>query len=264
MNKAIFVIAAILGAILSGQCAIWGACLGGHNPKAGYPFPDLKGIVLFFIGVSAIPLGVAAFVTIVRRFFSSRRTSIPISIPIAILLLGPLFSLVMGYSVQARDNRARGKEREFYARQKEAYSDYAAQVIADPGVVLRERWYEEVVQTPENGARASARRMVFEDSFRPDHLAVAYTGDQLREISELAQEERLFVVSHPMCPPELIESLWCAVLSYRDSWLIDAMIHNPATPRHLFEAYRAEQLKRGRPVNSWIDREIEKRIQEAK
>ena len=85
----------------------------------------------------------------------------------------------MGYLAQARDNSARDREKEFYAKQKESYSHYAAQVTADPGIVLRERWYEEASETSWSGAGVSARRMVFEHSFRQDHLAVAYTGYHL-------------------------------------------------------------------------------------
>lgn len=260
MNKAVSIIAVIAGVILSGQCAVWGSCLGGHDPNAGYPFPDLKGAVLFLIGVSVIPLGVVVLITIVRGLLSSRHTTIRIPIPVAILLLGPLFSLAMGYSVQARDNRTRDQEKQFYVRQKEAYSHYAAQVSADPGIVLRERWYEEASKDSWSGAGLSARRMVFEDSFRPDHLAVAYSGDQLREISECSQDKRLFVVCHPQCPPDLIESMWPLVMSSGQAWMIGQMIDNPATPSHLFEEYQLERLNANRAVSGWIDRAIEERI----
>ena len=100
MNKAASVIAVIAGVILSGQCAIWGACLGGHDPKAGYPFPDAKGAVLFLMGVSVIPLVAVVFITIVRRFLSSRHTSIRLPVPVALFFLAPLFSLGLGYSVR--------------------------------------------------------------------------------------------------------------------------------------------------------------------
>jgi len=207
MNKLAAVIAVIAGAILSGQCAIWGACLGGHDPNAGYPFPDFKGAVLFLIGVSVIPIVVAVFTTIVRRFLSARLLSFRIPIPVAVLLFGPLFSLAMGYSVQARDNRTKDHEEKYYAQQKEAYSRFAAQLTADPSIVFRERWFERKLEI-QHGADVSARQMVFKDSFQPSHMAVAYTGEQLREISERAQENRLFVVCHPMCPPDLLEALW--------------------------------------------------------
>ncbi len=260
MSKAASIIAVTAGVILSGQCAVWGACLGGHDPKAAYPFPDVKGAVLFLIGVSVIPLVVVVLSTIVRRLLSSLHPSLRLPIPVAILLLGPLFSLVMGYSVQARDNRTRDQEREFYVSQKEAYSSYAAQLTADPGIVLRERWYEEGSKDSWGGAGVSARRMVFEDSFRPDHLAVAYTGDQLREISERAQDKRMLVVCHPQCPPDLIESMWPLVMSSRQAWMIGQMIDNPATPRHLFEEYQLERLNSNRAVSGWIDSAIEERL----
>lgn len=261
MNKAASIIAVIAGVILSGQCAIWGACLEGHDPKAGYPFPDLKGAALCLVGMSVIPLVVVVFITIARRFLLSRHTSIRVPFPVAILLLGPLFSLAMGYSVQARDNRTRNQEKKFYVRQKEAYSHYAAQVTADPSIVLRERWYEEASEVPWS-AGVSARKMVFEDSFRPDHLSVPYSGEQLKEISERAQDKRLFVVCHPNCPADLIESMWTSVFATRQAWMIGQMIDNPATPKHLLEAYRAERIKAERPVTGWIDREIEERLQE--
>lgn len=261
MNKTASIIAAIAGVILSGQCAIWGACLGGHDPKAGYPFPDVKGAVLFLIGVSVIPLVVVVFITIVRRFLSSRNTSIRIPFPVAIFLLGPIFGLAMGYSMQARDNRTRDQQDKFYVRQKEAYSHYAAQVTADPSIVLRERWYEADSEVPWS-AGLLARQMVFEHSFRRDHLSVPFTGEQIREIFQRAQDKRLYVVCHPNCPPDLIESLWTSVFANRQAWIIGDMIENPATPRHLLEAYRAERIIADRPVTGWIDREIEERIQE--
>lgn len=260
MNKAAAVIAVIAGLILSGQSAIWGACLGGHDPKAGYPFPDLKGGILFLIGVSVIPLGVVAFITVARRFLSSDNILTRISIPIAILVLGPLFSLVIGLTLQALDNFAKDRAKQFYMGEKEAYSRYAAQVTADPGIVLREGWYEEASGDLLNGASVSARRMVFEHSFNADHLAVPYTGEQLREISERAKDKRLFVVCHPNCPPDLIASMWPLVLSSRQAWIIRKMIDNPSTPMHLFEEYQSERLNSNRAVVGWVDEGVEERL----
>ncbi|MFZ9936806.1 MAG: hypothetical protein ACO3JG_07060, partial [Luteolibacter sp.] len=168
--------------------------------------------------------------------------------------------LAVGITAQQSDNLERNKRDEFYARQKESYSRFAAQVSAEPSVVLSDRWYEDF--SADDHAKVSARRMVLEDSFRPDRLVVPYTGDQLRELSMKAREKGLLVVSHPSCPPDLIEAMWSAVLSSREAWLIGAMIDNPATPRHLFEAYRAERLRANRAVSGWIDREIERRIEE--
>jgi len=261
MSKVASIIAVIAGVILSGQCAIWGAVLGGHDPKAGYPFPDLKGLVLFLGGFTLIPLGVVAFVVIFRRILSYRYNSVCLPIPVAILLLGPLVGLAMGYSVQARDNRKDNEEKEFYLRQKEAYSSYAVQVTADPSIVLRERWYAETTEV-HRSADISARQMVFEHSFNKDHLAVPYTGEQLRKISEQAKDKRLFVVCHPNCPADLIASMWPLVFASGQAWIIGHMIDNPATPKHLLEAYRAERIKANRPVTGWIDREIEERIKE--
>ena len=258
MNKSVAATAVIIGIVLSGQCAVWGACLGGHNPEAGYPFPDFKGIVLFLIGVTVVPLGVAVITTIIRSVIATYHTSVRIPISIAILLLGPLFSLAMGYSMQSRDNHARDKNNAFYAQQKEAYFNLAAQLTADPGIVLRERWFDPS-PVPWSAA-VSARQMVFEDSFQPKHLTVAYTGDQLREIAELSHDKRLFVVCHPKCPPDLIESMWPLVLSSGQAWLIEQMIDNSATPRHLFEEYQSDRLHSNRAVSGWIDRAIEERL----
>lgn len=260
MNKSVAAIAVIIGIVLSGLCAIWGACLGGHDPGAGYPFPDLKGIVLFLIGVTVVPLGVVVFITIVRRFLSQHLTSIRFPIPVAILLLGPVFSLAIGYLVQARDNRARDQEKEFYAGQKEAYSHYAAQVTADPGIVLRERWFDPS-PVPWSAA-VNARQMVFEDSFQPKHFTVGYTGGQLREIAERSHEKRLFVVCHPMCPPDLIEEMWPLVFSSGQSWMIEQMIKNRATPKHLLEECRLKRLDSKRDVSYWYDSMIEERLNE--
>jgi hypothetical protein len=131
--------------------------------------------------------------------------------------------LASGYSVQARENGKDNEEKEFYLRQKEAYSSYAAQVTADPSIVLRERWYAETTEA-HRSADISARQMVFDHSFRPDNLSVPYTKDQLREISELAQNKRLYVVCHPKCPPDLIELMWTSVFASRQAWIIGHMI----------------------------------------
>lgn len=260
MNKVAAVIAVIAGLILSGQCAVWGACLGGHNPKAGYPFPDLKGAVYFLIGVSVIPLGVVAFITVIRRFISSDNILTRISIPIAILVLGPLFSLVTGLTFQALDNHARDVRKDHNVAEKEAYAHYAAQVTADPGIVLRERWYEEAYASPWSGSRMSARLMVFEHSFNTDHLTVSYTEDQLRDIADRAQDKRLFVACHPNCPPDLIVSMWPLVLSSRQAWMIRKMIDNPSTPRHLFEEYQSERLNSNRAIVGWVDEAVEEHL----
>ena len=260
MSKVAVNIAIIVGIILSGQCAVWGTCLGGRDLRAGSPFPDFMAIGLFLLGVTVIPLGVVVLTTVVRRFLSKRFTSVRISVPLAILILGPLFGLIMGYSVQARENRKKEQGREFEARQREAYSQLAAQLTADPGIALRERWFELNWEVGD-GAVMSARQMVFRHSFDSAHLNVAYTGEQLREISERAQGERLSVIYHPMCPPDLLEVLWPLVWDSRDSCLIEAIINHPATPRHLFEEYQAEGLNSKRTNNYWwVDIAIEKRL----
>jgi hypothetical protein len=56
--------------------------------------------------------------------------------------------------------------------------------------------------------------------------------------------------------------MWPEVMSSGQAWLIGAMIDNLATPRHLFEAHRAERLNAHRAVTGWVDREIERRIEE--
>jgi hypothetical protein len=248
MNRTAAVTSIIVGVILSGQCAIWGACLGGHDPKAGYPFPDLKGAVLFLIGLSVVPLVVVVCTAVVRRFLSTRLITVRLPISLAILTLAPLFSLGLGYLVQSSDNRERDRRHEFDAKQKEAYFHYAKEVTSDPGIVLRERWYEKVPETLWSDAGRSSRRMVFEHSFNSDHLAVAYTGDQLREISRRAEDKSLFVVCHPKCPPDLIEALWPEVYASGQAWMIDRMVDNPATPRHLLEKHQAERLSSKRAV----------------
>jgi hypothetical protein len=140
-------------------------------------------------------------VAVITRILSGR---FPISV--AILLLGPLLGLATGYTVQSCDNRTKAREREFYAEQEKAYARYSMQVIADPGIVLRERWFERESKFPWS-ASMSARKMVFEDSFQPDHFSVSYTGDQLREIFNQAPEMRGLVVRHPMCPADLRQGL---------------------------------------------------------
>lgn len=254
------IIATVVGVFLSGRCAVWGACLAGYKLNAGYPFPDVKAIVLFLTGAFAVPLVVAYSINILRNRLSYRLDANRLSIPFAVLLLAPLISLAVGFTVQSRRNMEREQRAEFRSRQEDIYFRLASQVAANPSIVLRERWFEEA--SDDDYAYVAARRKVFEDSFRPDRLVVPYTGEQLQELSTKARENGLLVVSHPNCRPDLIESMWSAVLASREAWLIGAMIDNPATPRPLFEAYRAERLKANREVSGWIDREIERRIED--
>jgi hypothetical protein len=159
-------IAITIVVVASGICAVWGACLAGRQLNAGYPFPDVKAIMLFLSGAVAVPLFVAVCTKILRHCLSPRFDSNRLLLPVAILLLAPLVSLAGGISAQTRDNLERNKRDEFYARKKELYSRFAARVIAEPSIVLSERWYEDFPD--DDYANVSARRIVFEDSFRPD------------------------------------------------------------------------------------------------
>jgi len=259
MKKTSSALAVIAGMILSGQAAVWGARLGGHDPKAGFPFPDLEGLVLFLIGALILPLVAAAISTIILSFISRRHPAVSLPIPLAILLLGPLLGLALGYSVQSQKNQARNEGKAFDAQQRAAYSQYASQATADPEIVLRERWFEQDSKVPQSPV-STARQMVFKHSFQPDHLTVSYTPDQLREIHHQVPESGLYMIGHPMCPPDLIEQMWPVTLSSGQAGPIRWIIENPATPRHLLEKYQSERIQSNRSVSGWIDEAVEKRL----
>lgn len=250
------------GMILSANATGWGACAAGHDPNAGYPFPDFMGAVLFLMGLTVIPLVVAMGLALLRRMFSTRFATTPLSTALGILMIAPLLSWAIGYRAQLPASRRLAKEREFHATANEAYRHYAAQITADPEIVLRERWFE-WDDSDRVGAKAQARWEVFEKSFQPKELNVPYTADHLRRIYEQSPFSRAWVASHPLCPPDLIEQLWPSLFSLRDVSMIEGVIKNPATPRHLLEEYQATRQHSSptHPYSHIIDGTVERRLE---
>lgn len=254
------VVPIIAGSLLSGQAAIWGARLAGHDSKAGYPFPDVKGFFLFLLGVLVIPAVVAGVTGIMRRIPSAHDSDVKISIPTAILVFGPLLGFVVGCSLESVEQFGQDRRKAYEKSQKEAYPKFAAQVIADPSIVLCQRWFEPYSSKRMPRQEISARDMVFEHSFKPDHLTVAYTSEQLKEICERAPAARMHAVFHPRCPSDWIERMWPEVISSRQAWAIKGIMENPSTPRHLFEEYEAERVRSNRSSAGWVDETVEKRL----
>ena len=255
--------ATIAGALISGICAVWGAVLSGHNTKAAYPFPDLFGAIVFLVGTFAVPLAVAGLVGAIRGYKANRNITSRLSIPNAVLFFGPLLGLLTGSVLQSFQNLERTRAGDFRAQQREAYSEYVELLTADPGIVLREKWYEGYSGLRYHEDLLLMRHDAFRHSFDPRLLTVTYSSEQLREISNKATEKanyRLYVVCHPNCPPDLLETLWPLVFSSGEASLITGIIENASTPRHLFEEYKAEHLDGKNRITGW-ERTIVERLE---
>jgi hypothetical protein len=252
--------AIVAGALISGICAVWGAVLAGHDTRAAYPFPDLFGVIVFLIGAFASPLAVVGLVRVVRAFKAKSQSFSRLSTLYAVLFFGPLLSIATGCIIQSFQNSEETRANKFRTQQREAYSEYATWLTADPSIALREKWYEGYSGLLYHKDLLLMRHDAFRDSFDPRRMTVAYTSEQLREISEKATEYSLYVVCHPECPRDLLETMWPLVFSSGQASLITGMLENPSTPTHLFEEYKAKHLDGKKRITGW-ERIIEERLE---
>jgi hypothetical protein len=245
------------GPILCGKGALLAASLKGRDSSAGYPFPDLEGFILFWSCAILIPIGVAILIFLTQNYNFAKRLRY-FSIPTNILILGPLIGSAVGYFFQLTEIREKETHRQFDAAQISAYKNFAAELTADPAVVLRERWYEDD-PTLELSSK-SARRMAFDHSFDINHLKVPYTVNQLKEIFRLSPEARLSITNHPMCPSDLIVTLWNDSLLTMETSSLERLIKNPARPRYLFEDYQKRWTEYSRLHSVYIKEAIDRRL----
>jgi len=213
------------------------------------------------MGLTVVPLASVMCLALLRRIFSPRFATTSLSTALGILIISPTLSWAIGYRVQLPTSRELAKEREFHATTNEAYRHYAAQIKMDPEIVLRERWFV-WDDSDRVGAKAKARWDVFEKSFQPNELNAPYTADHLRRIYEQSPFSRPWVASHPLCPRDLIEQLWPSLFSLRDVSMIEGVIKNPTTPRHLLEEYQAtrQHSSAKHPYSHIIDGTVERQL----
>ena len=204
-----------------------------------------------------IPVGIAISIFLTQNYNITKPLRY-FSIPTNILILGPLIGSAAGYFFQMAEIREKETSRQFYAAQIAAYKDYAAELTADPAVVLRERWYEDDPKL-EWSARL-ARRMAFHHSFDINQLKVPYTVNQLKEIFRLSPEARLSITNHPMCPLDLIVTLWNDSLSTMETWPLERLIKNPTTPRYLLEDYQKRWTEYSRLHSVYIKESIDRQL----
>jgi hypothetical protein len=249
----------VAGLWLAGEAAVWGARAAGLNPKAAWPFPSFEAIALFGAGTVFGPL-LALILNVAVR------AAVPkVRIPTAyvVLVVAPLLTFALGNAFHRFSVRHYAKEgKQMAARVADyelEYSKFAAQAIADPEIVLREKWFTWDPQP-------NVRYQVFENSMRNDKTTIAYTTEQLQRLDRMDPQLRRLLVRHPACPPEIIESMWPIALresKEHDVGLLVAILYNPQTPQHLIEPYETEKRKtRG---NSWdaMDEALKQRSEPA-
>jgi hypothetical protein len=246
----------LIGIGLAGKAAVWGACVAGLNPGAAWPFPSFEAIGLFFVGMIFGPLVALILNTAIRAAMPKVR----IPSTYMVLILAPVLTFAFGntfHRLSVRHYAEEGKRMaERAADYQIEYSKIASLAIADPEIVLREKWF---TWTPQHNTRYE----VFEDSMRNDDIKIAYTPEQLRRLDQMDTRLRRLLVGHPACPPDLIESMWPVALKEskeHDVGLLVTILYNPQTPLSLIESYEAEKSKtRGK---SWdaMDEALQQRL----
>jgi hypothetical protein len=233
-----FVIAAcvLIGSLLTGYMTIKGACAAGHDPKAPWPFPDLLGIFFFWGGAVAGPVVAAFLVKLLSLAFPKFRYRVIL----ATLVLTPVIAFPTGIVLYLRhlqvnaESSKRGAE---YSRTQRATQDaLQAQLIADPEIVLRERWYG-------LDREHEQHNYLFLQSLKEQR--VSYTPALLAEIYQAAPGNRALVVAHPACDAEFLASHWQDALreaEQGDDGILIAVISNPRTPQGLVKELESSPL----------------------
>ena len=230
----------LIGSLMSGYMSGRGACAAGHDPRAGWPFPDLKGMVFFWAGALVWPVITVCLVKLVFIIFPKIR--FPKSF--AILLLSPLLAYPAGsslYRVHVRNMGEDSKIAAEHSKIQRAKSDALYdQLVTEPEIVLRERWF---VWDP---GREPHHYLFLKSLKDPD---VPYTSALLDRIYRASPETQALVVAHSACDASFLASHWpdalCQSEQGKDELLI-AMIQNPKTPVHLVEELETSTLVKRR------------------
>jgi len=226
----------IAGVFLSGVLAEKGAIFAGHDPTAAWPFPDLTGMVIFVLGALACPILAVCLVKLLSRALPES----PYRVIFTTLVIPPLIAYPMGaaaYKWHVRNDAADSRKAVESSQIQRAKSDaLQAELIADPEIALRERWFER-----KQGDELA--RYLFTESLKEPH--VPYTLAQLARIYQEAPEARALVVAHPACDPAFLANHWSHALNEakvgNDDILI-AIASNPKTPKELLENLESSEL----------------------
>jgi hypothetical protein len=161
------------GVVLSGYAFGLATSALGHDSRAGYPIPDFSGIFLSWSCAIPAPLAALVIKAVANHFLAKRNPRNRVSGVAAMLVIAPLLGMTAGLVAQSKENHHHQITREFYAAQKRAYKSSTIQLMADPQIAQREKWYE--MPTPENWSpELTARPMAFTHSFKPEHGPVPY------------------------------------------------------------------------------------------
>ena len=142
LHPSVIATSVLSGVFLSGILARQGAISAGHDPSAGWPFPDLTGWVIFAFGALACPILSVCLVKLLSRILpkSSYR------VIFATVVIPPLIAFPMGAAAYRwRVSNLAGDSRKAAdsSRIQRAKSDaLQAQLISDPEIALRERWFD--------------------------------------------------------------------------------------------------------------------------
>ncbi|NQW99304.1 hypothetical protein HQ447_01505 [bacterium] len=132
----------LAGALLAGYFAGKGAISAGHDPTASRPFPDITGLFICALATLACPI----FAVCVTKLLSRVLPRSPYRLIFAALVIPPLMAFPMGSALYRRKirNDATHSRRaaEFDHLRRVQIDALQTQLIADPEIALRERWFE--------------------------------------------------------------------------------------------------------------------------
>lgn len=244
----------IAGVFLSGFLAGKGAISAGHDPTAGWPFPDLTGMIIFVLGALACPILAFCLVKLLSRVLPKS----PCRVIFTTLVIPPLIAYPMGaaaYHWHVRNDAANSRKAAEFSQIQRAKSDaLQARLIADPEIALRERWFE-------RNQADEMTRYLFTKSLKEPH--VSYTLAQLTRIYQEAPEARALVVAHPACDPPFLANHWSHALSEATAGNDDillAIASNPKTPKELLENLESSELLSLRKVPDTLKHVLDARL----
>ncbi len=258
LHPSVIATSVLAGAILSGTLAGKGAISAGHDPTAGWPFPDLTGWVIFASGALVCPILGVCLVKLLSRILPKS----PYRLIIATFVIPPLIALPMGsalYRRHVRNDAANSREVAEFDQIRRAKSDaLQARLISDPEIALRERWFEwkqgnEMV------------RYLFTESLKNTH--VPYSPAQLARIYQEAPEARALVVAHPACDPAFLANHWGHALTAAEAGNDDILIavaSNPKTPKALLENLESSSLLSHRKAPDTLRHVLDARLHREK
>ena len=229
LHPIVIVSSVLIAALLSGIVAIKGAIFSGHDPSAGWPFPDLTGLAIFLSATLACPvLSIFSAKLLFRNFPKSHYHIIVTNLLIPPLIAFPIGSIVYQWNEKQsiRDSLTTARVSQSDLAKNDVLQ---AILVSDPEIALRERWF---AQKRDN----EILRYLFTESLKK--VSVNYSPDQLARIYKEAPDVRSLVVANPACDSAFLADHWIHALGEaqvgNDEILI-AIVANPKTPRALLQ-----------------------------